>query len=200
MKSNMIIKHIAVIFSILITLEFSIISLAAAGSDDVENSSINKEKSSSSFQGAAAVALPSNVEQEAKLETMSDDLPPAKQCELNGLNYEAAIALVQQLQQALKVDDKKAVVALASYPLRVNTQHPAQANNQRCCAKVTHYFIANQQQLITQYNSLFTPQLKATIFKVNPQDISCSWRGGMIADGAVWFADKGGVHFFAINK
>lgn len=104
-----------------------------------------------------------------------------RQCELNGINYQNAVNFVKECQAAVKLDDAQKIANLVDYPLRVNFSSNG---------KVDYKSIANKKQFIKNYNAIFTKDLKLKLLKQDPANIFCNYKGAMIADGSLWFAEK----------
>lgn len=116
-------------------------------------------------------------------------------CGVNGIDYNKAVELVMQLQNAIKLDDPKKISSLIHYPLTVNKI------NKSPKLKPTKLIIKNPTSFIKKYNLIITKEMKDKILAQNPQDIFCNYQGAMIASGAVWFnTDNKNKGIFTINS
>lgn len=109
----------------------------------------------------------------------------ARQCDVNGINYQNAVDFVKECQAAVKVDDAQKIADLVDYPLRVNFS----ANGEKKL-KVDHKNIANKEQFIKNYNVIFTKEFKLKLLRQDPANIFCNYKGAMIVDGGLWFSEK----------
>lgn len=90
----------------------------------------------------------------------------------------------QQLWQAVKNKDRKALAALVAYPLR------AQVAGQTIA-------IENEEQLLAHYKAIFTPQYRSAILNSVPHNMTASWEGIMLGNkGVVWFNKDGKAFVF----
>lgn len=128
---------------------------------------------------ATTIAPPTNIQTAETPLTLEDLQNPQKMCELNDINYTDAVAWVKQLQTAMRNQDKNTIANLVIYPLRINDSPK----------KI--YFIKDQKQFLQEYSTIITTPIEKKILQVDPIDIFCNSQGGMIADGAIWFAAQG---------
>jgi len=87
-------------------------------------------------------------------------------------------ARVRAFRRAVIAGDKRSVSNLITYPVRVNSS-----------SKST--MIPNRATLLTQYDGIFTPAVRAEIERAVPADLFSRDQGVMLGDGIVWFNENG---------
>jgi hypothetical protein len=85
----------------------------------------------------------------------------------------AAIAFLAKFQNALKRDDRPAVASLVHYPLLVTAGGRKQ--------------IRSRAELLTKFDSIFNPPVRAAILKATADDVWGNSHGFMIGRGVIWF-------------
>jgi hypothetical protein len=85
-----------------------------------------------------------------------------------------------RFQKALGAGDKATVAAMIEYPIRAHVAGTA---------KTFH----SAQELLTQYDAIFTPAYKKAIAEALPRNMFVNDRGIMMGSGAVWFGADGRV-------
>jgi hypothetical protein len=93
---------------------------------------------------------------------------PAARPECSG-----AIAFLAKFQDALKRDDREAVASLVNYPLLVTAGGKMH--------------IRSRNQLLANYQRVFTAQVRAAILKANADDVWGNSNGFMVGSGVIWF-------------
>jgi hypothetical protein len=91
----------------------------------------------------------------------------------------------QAFCRAVEKGDRQAVASAVRYPLAYSLSGK--------CAKV-----ANEQEFLKNYDRIFTPKFVSRIRASVPHNMFARDQGIMLADGAVWFDEKGRV--FALNN
>jgi hypothetical protein len=86
----------------------------------------------------------------------------------------------QRFTEAVKKGDKPAVAALIDYPINVKLAGAAKS-------------IRNSQELISQYDALFTPAYRSRIADGIPRNMFVRDQGIMLGGGEVWFGPNGKV-------
>ena len=84
---------------------------------------------------------------------------------------------VRQFLDGVVKGNRLEAAAAISYPLRVDGAKPT--------------MIRSKAQLLAHWSDIFTPGYVAVLKTSVPHDMFVNDRGAMIADGAVWFDDKG---------
>lgn len=98
---------------------------------------------------------------------------------------------LNQLQTAVKTNNKAAAANLMTYPLRINEMKNG---------KVIHRKIKNEKEFIRQYDSLLTDAIKKSILKSTVKDSISNYQGIGIVDGKLWLVnDVLPIHAFVIN-
>jgi hypothetical protein len=110
------------------------------------------------------------------------------QCEINGIDYAVANKFMASFKAALKEDDAKLIASMVAYPLRVN---------KTVNEKDTFYYIKNSEAFIKHYAELFPEKNRTGI--ENEHELTCTYQGAMLFNGAVWFNTDNGGKLFAIN-
>jgi len=85
-----------------------------------------------------------------------------------------AKAFFSKFQKATDSNEKQAVVAMVSYPLR------SYRNGKATVFKT-------KAELLTAYDTVFTPGVRCAIKMATPSDVWGNWRGFTIGAGAIWF-------------
>ena len=101
-------------------------------------------------------------------------LSPEKQCQTNGIAYQAAKTFVKNFQSALKKHDVDKISKMMHYPLRIN-------------AKNGTSYIKNKKAFSQKFNTIFTKRMQAQLLQATTTNIFCNYQGAMISDGAIWF-------------
>jgi hypothetical protein len=102
------------------------------------------------------------------------DAPINERLEVAGMSVSEAEHFLQQLQQAVRQDDRAAVAALADYPIR------AAAGDNTLTLKDAADFVAH-------YPAFMTPALVGLIEQARLDDLFANYQGAMIGNGALWF-------------
>ena len=92
-----------------------------------------------------------------------------------GIAEAAARSMLEALQSGVRSDDRAKVADLIEYPLRVNNSH-------------THRLISDRGEFLSNYTKVFTSEIRQQVLEQSFDDLFVSWRGVMIANGAVWFS------------
>ena len=103
---------------------------------------------------------------------------------------------VDNLKAILEKNDKAALAALCTFPLRINAQNGA--------AKSKHSEIKDAAQLTAEYDKIFTTELKTAIIAQPNSDLFCNYQGLMLGtSGQAWAqydADTKAIKLFVLNK
>lgn len=103
-------------------------------------------------------------------------------CDWQSGTFDEIVALGESLKRAANHGDRRAIVSLMRFPLRINT------------GPERGYSIASPRALLARYNAILTPRIIAALRQNEPQDVFC--RNGMswVAGGLMWStADRPGV-------
>ena len=84
-----------------------------------------------------------------------------------------AIEFFEKLQKALHDNDRKAVAAMAHYPLRAEY---GKAKSVR-----------TKQELLAHFDEVFDAGVRCALLNAKKEDVWGNWQGFTVADGAVWF-------------
>ena len=102
---------------------------------------------------------------------------------------------VDAVKTALDKNDKAAFAALCTFPLRINAQNGE--------TKSKHSDVKNAAQLQTEYDKIFTPELKTAIIAQPNADLFCNYQGLMLGtSGQAWAqydADANSLKIFSVN-
>lgn len=111
----------------------------------------------------------------------------------NGAEFEKAFG---QLQNALAANDRHKVSEYILFPLRVNGW------TDEIKGKMTAQF-ATKQEVLDNFEVIFTPVVREAILKQKTADLSVSWQGVMVGKGEAWLSvsEKDPHHYgiFAVN-
>jgi hypothetical protein len=88
-----------------------------------------------------------------------------------GIRQSEARDFLNQLQDALRRDDRKAVAGMVSFPVLVHGSE-----------------IADADTFLGDYERIMTPALRELVLGFAPEDLWANYSGVMIGNGAVWFA------------
>ena len=88
-----------------------------------------------------------------------------------GISFAAAKEFLQQLQHAMKNNNKVAVSKLVAYPLRINGQK---------------IIVRTPRDLHRQYSKIFTKTISQIILDQNPYTLFANSQGVMLGGGEVW--------------
>ena len=86
--------------------------------------------------------------------------------------YETFLA---RLQAAVRANDRRSVIGLIAFPLRVNSKGGAR-------------FYRNARSVERDYERIFTPKVSQAILAQRPDQLFVRDVGAMVGDGEVWFA------------
>ena len=86
----------------------------------------------------------------------------------------AGISFLSELQDTLEQTDRDATASMVRYPLRVNSAGKTK-------------LIKTKQELLKQYDNIFSPLTQCAITESRPEDVWGNYRGFMIGDGEVWW-------------
>lgn len=92
----------------------------------------------------------------------------------NGYDYWQSVKFVQQLQKAVKDNDKNAIADLIHYPLRINH------------GGAKHTNIKDKAEFLQQFDTIFTSAVQDKIKQVNPYNLFCNSQGVMFSNGLIW--------------
>jgi hypothetical protein len=88
---------------------------------------------------------------------------------------------IARLKQSVATDNRAAVAAMVSYPLKVN------GAGER---SVTY---RNAAVLSANYAQVFTPEVKAAVAAAKAEDLFSRDQGIMIGNGEIWMNERGGA-------
>lgn len=118
----------------------------------------------------------------------------ASSCEFNHINYKQAVTFVNKLKTDLQANNKSALAAVATFPLKVN--ETVKVNGKE---EIRSHIIKNKAQFLNEYDKIFTAMIRAEIIN-NEDAIFCNYQGAMIAHGIIWFnTENEKATFFAVN-
>lgn len=100
----------------------------------------------------------------------------------NPAEFEAAFLA---FQKALSANDRSKVSEFILYPLRVNGWIGEPTGK-------TTVQLANRQELLENYDEIFTVQIREAVLKQKPADLFVNWQGVMVGKGEVWLGASGG--------
>ena len=95
-----------------------------------------------------------------------------------GTTAEAVTDFLQRLQKAVQADDRKTVSTLATYPLRA-------WNGKRTVT------VQNRRELIAQYDTVFSAELRKAIAEARSENAFANWQGVMWHSGRFWIRPEG---------
>jgi hypothetical protein len=121
----------------------------------------------SSAQGQGAERKASGAAERAP----ARDIAGAKYQVQGNRSYQAFLA---RLQAAVRADDRRAVMRLIAFPLRVNSQEGAR-------------FYADPRSVEQDFDRIFTPRVRQAIVNQKPSQLFVRDQGAMIGNGEVWF-------------
>ncbi|MFX3636489.1 MAG: hypothetical protein ACE3L7_21255 [Candidatus Pristimantibacillus sp.] len=94
--------------------------------------------------------------------------------EVAGITDPAAfLEMFKTVKETVAADDKEKLAEYVLYPLAVNGPKPLS--------------IENKEQLIEQYDSIFTASVKEALANQNEDDLFVNYKGVMVGNGAIWF-------------
>jgi hypothetical protein len=95
---------------------------------------------------------------------------------------------LSELQEAVAADDAGRVAGLAAFPVEVSI-----GDQRRMVRSIAEFR--------TLYPRIFGPCLKRIVAAATLDDLSASWRGVMLGEGAIWFGlqQSGQIRFFTID-
>jgi hypothetical protein len=100
--------------------------------------------------------------------------------------YEAgAKEFFGELRKAVSVDDRRSIAYLCRYPLSVNVGGK-------------HQEIKNRAELIAKYPTIFTPEVKQAVLKLQAP-IHVGWHGFMTDRGELWLDLVVGTHVYRVG-
>lgn len=103
-------------------------------------------------------------------------------------NPQLVVTFLSDVQKAVAADDTAAVVGLARFPIDVSIRKARK-------------HLPSSEEFQEVYAQIFDTCLKRVIAATRPEDLSASWRGVMLGQGAIWFgleSDRS-LRIFAIN-
>jgi hypothetical protein len=120
--------------------------------------------------------------------------PPAEKPTLSarldvaGIREAEGRRFLTDLQAAVSARDRDAIVRLVRYPFR-RFDH----------GKVSKAY-ATPAALLADFDRVFTPRVLDALKQAKFDDLFFNYRGGMVADGALWFDQcDDGVRIIAVN-
>ena len=99
-------------------------------------------------------------------------------CGANGFEYVRTVRLFRNLQDALRRDDRVAIVRLVDVPL--NWNHGARKD-----------VLDNRVDVRTSFTRIFTPEVVANIEQHDARAMFCRSSGIMLGDGVIWGGTDG---------
>ena len=113
-----------------------------------------------------------------QLDTGRDEPAPGRWYALITKAPDAQVeANARRFLQGVIGGDRDAAAGAVSYPLQVNGRRS--------------YRIADRAALLAHWDAIFTPAYVAVLKTAVPHEMFVNDRGAMVANGAVWFDDKG---------
>ena len=95
-----------------------------------------------------------------------------------GVTDAEVLAFFGKFQKAMNANDRRTVVAMVNYPLRVNSRGG------------THVSVATAADLLRQYDAVFTPAIRKAVAAETPARLSASREGAAMGAGLVWFTGR----------
>lgn len=104
-------------------------------------------------------------------------------------------AFLSSLQAAFRANDRRSIVAMIGFPLRVN--YAGGARQYR-----------DARSVLRDFDRIFTPKVKAAVLKQKAASLFVRDQGAMVGDGELWFSETcanpscssiGPVRIIAIN-
>lgn len=110
-------------------------------------------------------------------------------CQDGSGTYNEIVAFLREVQTNVSANDKRKVISLIGYPLRVN-DHPSKT-----------IFIRSERQLLANYSTVFTPTVVSEINDYNPNRVFCRRNMTMGGAGVIWAQKlKGKLKIMVVNK
>jgi len=91
-----------------------------------------------------------------------------------GVTDSEVLTFFGKFQKAVVSNDRKTVVSMVNYPLRVNERGGR------------HQMIASSAELMRQYDAVFTPTIRQAVSVEKPAKLSAGRDGAAIGAGLVW--------------
>jgi hypothetical protein len=98
------------------------------------------------------------------------------------LSRPAYRSFFDDLQQAVRTNDRARVLRLISYPLRVTSSNAAGTYRRS-------RFYRTQSAVRAHYDRIFTPQVRRVILRQRYEQLFVNSHGAMFGNGEIWFAE-----------
>ena len=102
---------------------------------------------------------------------------------------------LSRLQSAVRANDRRSIVAMIDFPLRVNFASGARSYR-------------DARSIQRDFDRIFTPKVRNAVLRQRPDRLFVRDQGGMVGDGELWFREtcpnaacspQGPVRIVAIN-
>lgn len=142
------------------------------------------------FGGDVATITTTNQSQHIVVRDRKGNLESETWCDWQSGTFDQIVGLGESLKRAAVRGDRRAIVSLMRFPLRINT------------GPERGYSIVSSRALLARYDAIFTPRILGALRQNEPRDVFC--RNGMswVAGGLMWStADQpGALRVAVINE